>query len=177
MFRAGITMPIRIPAIHFFDYNRTRVQTKEGCVRELHPDSETETEDEAGTPCAAYRVGIHAKGSYRRLTTKQCYEFAQGGSVRLLEEDIPVPDVEIKTDTDGAYVHLCREHTQMYQATRVMYKCSKSRCWRQAVTQRGGVKVCRNHAIRIPSREASPVPVRNDDPLPQITGRNRSNSP
>ena len=136
---------------------KDRFKTEEGCKRELHPDSETDTEEETGTPCAAYRIGVHTKGSSRRLTTKQCLAFAQGSAIRLLEEDIPVSDVEVREETKAVFVHLCQEHAQMYQAVRVMYKCSKTRCWKEAVTQRAGVKVCRAHAARPVSRESSPA--------------------
>ena len=61
-------------------------------VRELHPDSESETETPPTAPCEASQVGIARQGRATPLCAEGCQDQAAPAATVLLHEDQEVSD-------------------------------------------------------------------------------------
>ena len=77
-----------------------------------------------------------------------------GVVLKSLKSNITFDDNKNDGGANAIFVPLCRERPQIYRAARLVHKCRIFRCWKEAVTQRAGMQVCKTHAAEAASKNS-----------------------
>ena len=135
-----------------------------------HEDSETESEAEAGEICQAERVAMLDNGHAIPLSAKPCKDVRKGTGIRILPSDLPYSSrEELERDGEDHVFHACNHHRAMYENHATKKICVVEGCGAESKVMRGGLRLCKLHAVKEEKGKKSPGssrdPVFGTDPM------------
>ena len=118
--------------------------------RDLHDDSETESEGGEGDHiCQADQVAFGGPESKGPLSLGPCKDCSCGPPIRLLQPDERTSCTEdLICENDGYYFRACQRHRDMYEASRAKRACAVEGCNNAARSVLKGVRLCKLHATK-----------------------------
>ena len=125
--------------------------------RDLHDDSETESEGGEGDHiCQADQVAFGGPEAKGPLSLGPCKDCSCGPPIRLLQPDERTSCTEdLMCENDGYYFRACQRHRDMYEASRAKRACAVEGCNNAARSMLKGVRLCKLHATK---EEKGPKP-------------------
>ena len=118
--------------------------------RDLHDDSETESEGGEGDHiCQADQVAFGGPESKGPLSLGPCKDCSCGPPIRLLQPDERTSCTEdLICENDGYYFRACQRHRDMYEASRAKRACAAEGCNNAARSVLKGVRLCKLHTTK-----------------------------